>query len=38
MAPMTRSRANSDGVVKDLTVLYYTQRASAGTQTKNLMN
>lgn len=30
MAPMTRSRANEDGVVGDLTVLYYTQRASAG--------
>lgn len=30
MAPMTRSRANSAGVVSDLTVLYYTQRASAG--------
>lgn len=30
MAPMTRSRANSEGVVTDLTVLYYTQRASAG--------
>jgi N-ethylmaleimide reductase len=30
MAPMTRSRANSEGVVSELTVLYYTQRASAG--------
>jgi N-ethylmaleimide reductase len=30
MAPMTRSRANSEGVVSDLTTLYYTQRASAG--------
>lgn len=30
MAPMTRSRANIDGVVGDSTVLYYTQRASAG--------
>ena len=30
MAPMTRSRANSEGVVNDLTILYYTQRASAG--------
>lgn len=30
MAPMTRSRANDEGVVSDLTVLYYTQRASAG--------
>lgn len=30
MAPMTRSRANTKGEVSDLTVLYYTQRASAG--------
>ena len=30
MAPMTRSRANNEGVVSDLTVLYYKQRASAG--------
>jgi N-ethylmaleimide reductase len=30
MAPMTRSRANSEGVVSDLTVLYYTQRTTAG--------
>lgn len=30
MAPMTRSRANSEGVVSDITTLYYTQRASAG--------
>jgi N-ethylmaleimide reductase len=30
MAPMTRSRADMDGVVGDSTVLYYTQRASAG--------
>jgi N-ethylmaleimide reductase len=30
MAPMTRSRANSEGVVGDATVLYYTQRAGAG--------
>jgi len=30
MAPMTRSRANAEGIVQDLTVLYYTQRASAG--------
>lgn len=30
MAPMTRSRANIDGVVGNSTVLYYTQRASAG--------
>ncbi|EJL85650.1 NADH:flavin oxidoreductase [Herbaspirillum sp. CF444] len=30
MAPMTRSRATSDGVPTDLTVIYYAQRASAG--------
>jgi N-ethylmaleimide reductase len=30
MAPMTRSRANFDGIVGDNTVLYYTQRVSAG--------
>jgi N-ethylmaleimide reductase len=30
MAPMTRSRASYSGVVGDSTVLYYTQRASAG--------
>ncbi|MBU3744110.1 MAG: alkene reductase [Sediminibacterium sp.] len=30
MAPMTRSRASLDGVVGVSTVLYYTQRASAG--------
>lgn len=30
MAPMTRSRANFNGEVGDTTVLYYTQRASAG--------
>jgi N-ethylmaleimide reductase len=30
MAPMTRSRANHEGVVGDLTTLYYTQRANAG--------
>lgn len=30
MAPMTRSRADIHGVVGDLTVLYYVQRASAG--------
>lgn len=30
MAPMTRSRADIEGVVSDLTTLYYTQRASAG--------
>jgi len=30
MAPMTRSRANQDGTVGESTVVYYTQRASAG--------
>lgn len=30
MAPMTRSRAEADGTVNSTTVLYYTQRASAG--------
>ena len=30
MAPMTRSRANSEGLVGDLQVQYYTQRATAG--------
>src|SRR6185369_18042665 len=30
MAPMTRSRADHDGVPGDLTVTYYAQRASAG--------
>lgn len=30
MAPMTRSRADAEGVVGDLTVAYYAQRASAG--------
>lgn len=30
MAPMTRSRADAKGLVNDLTVLYYAQRASAG--------
>ena len=30
MAPMTRSRANLDGIVGDSTILYYTQRVSAG--------
>jgi N-ethylmaleimide reductase len=30
MAPMTRSRASFNGVVSDSTVLYYTQRSSAG--------
>lgn len=30
MAPMTRSRANREGVVGESTILYYTQRASAG--------
>ena len=30
MAPMTRSRASINGIVGDSTILYYTQRASAG--------
>ncbi len=30
MAPMTRSRANYDGIVGDSTIIYYTQRVSAG--------
>jgi N-ethylmaleimide reductase len=30
MAPMTRSRADDEGVVGDMTVAYYAQRASAG--------
>lgn len=30
MAPMTRSRANMNGVVSDSTIVYYTQRVSAG--------
>lgn len=30
MAPMTRSRADEDGVPSDLSVIYYAQRASAG--------
>ena len=30
MAPMTRSRANLHGVVGESTILYYTQRVSAG--------
>ena len=30
MAPMTRCRADQNGIVGDLTVLYYVQRASAG--------
>ena len=30
MAPMTRSRAGLNGVVAESTILYYTQRASAG--------
>ncbi len=30
MAPMTRSRANAEGLVNESTVLYYTQRAGAG--------
>jgi N-ethylmaleimide reductase len=30
MAPMTRSRANINGIIGDSTILYYTQRVSAG--------
>lgn len=30
MAPMTRARVAADGIVNDLNILYYTQRASAG--------
>lgn len=30
MAPMTRSRADEDGIVGDLTATYYAQRAGAG--------
>lgn len=30
MAPLTRSRANHQGLVSDMTALYYAQRASAG--------
>ena len=30
MAPLTRNRANADGVPSELAVQYYTQRASAG--------
>ncbi len=30
MAPMTRSRADGDGVPSDMTVTYYAQRATAG--------
>lgn len=30
MAPMTRSRAGAEGIVNELTVRYYEQRASAG--------
>lgn len=30
MAPMTRSRADDDGIVGDLTATYYAQRGSAG--------
>lgn len=30
MAPMTRSRANAEGVVGESTEIYYTQRATAG--------
>ncbi|MCI9843548.1 alkene reductase [Flavobacterium pectinovorum] len=30
MSPMTRARAKNDGTVNESTILYYTQRASAG--------
>lgn len=30
MAAMTRSRADKNGVIRDITVQYYTQRVSAG--------
>ncbi|MBC7936821.1 MAG: alkene reductase, partial [Rhizobacter sp.] len=30
MAPMTRSRADENGIVGNLTVLYYAQRSTAG--------
>lgn len=30
LAPMTRSRADADGIIGDLTVKYYVQRATAG--------
>lgn len=41
MAPMTRSRADENGLVNDLTALYYAQRASAGlliTEAINISN
>lgn len=38
MAPMTRSRANMQGVVRDSTSLYYAQRASAGLLVSEAIN
>lgn len=38
MAPMTRSRANLAGVVSDMTVQYYVQRASAGLMISEAIN
>ncbi|MEO0001931.1 MAG: 12-oxophytodienoate reductase [Bacteroidota bacterium] len=38
MAPMTRSRANIQGVVGTSTVLYYTQRSSAGLMISEAIN
>jgi len=38
MAPMTRSRANFDGIVGDSTMLYYTQRVSAGLLVSEAIN
>lgn len=38
MAPMTRSRADQNGVVKDLTALYYAQRANAGLMISEAIN
>ncbi len=37
MAPMTRSRANLEGIVGDATVLYYTQRVRACSEIKSLI-
>jgi N-ethylmaleimide reductase len=38
MAPMTRTRADKNGIVGELTVLYYTQRASAGLMITEAIN
>lgn len=38
MAPMTRSRANFDGIVSDSTVFYSTQRVSAGLTISEAIN